>query len=138
MESMSRSSLQIALGGLVVCAIGGFWLGLQGALPHDGGTRGAEVSSSEDTPGPTASLTAVEAAPFTEAAPPSEEPAAEESDAAPVQTAALAPVKKPAAETPKPAPAASATPASATPPAPPPAQPAPSATPAPTEDLPPY
>ena len=135
---MSRSSLQLALGGLVVCALAGFWLGLQGALPRDAGSRGAEAATTVDTPGPTASLAAVEAAPFTETAAPSEEPPAAESEAEPVQVAEAAPPRRPVVQTPKPPPPSDTVPASAAAPPPPPVQPPASAAPAPVEDLPPY
>jgi hypothetical protein len=139
MESMSRPSLQLALGGLVLCAIGGFWLGLQGALPRgEGASRNADAAPSLE-PAPNAYRTPVDAAPFTETVTSSDEPAAE-SDEPAVEVAAAEPVKKPAVEAverPAPTPRETA-PASATPvvaPAPPPTIVAP---PPPAEDLPPY
>lgn len=140
METMSRPTLQLALGGLLLCAIGGFWLGLQGALPREGSAGPADVNSPAlETAAPNAYRTPLDAEPYSDIAV-SEAPAA--SEAAATSEAEVQEAPKPAPPTtPKPAPppvvapAASATPApSAAPPAPAPA----SATPPPEEDLPPY
>jgi hypothetical protein len=140
MESMSRPTLRLALGGLVVCAIGGFWLGLQGALPRDGaGSASAEAASTTLETAPSATLTATEVAPYSDIPIASDEPAASEAPAASDEPEP-APKQAPPPTTPRPeptpkleAPAPSAAPAT---PAPTPA-PA-SATPPPEEDLPPY
>ena len=93
---MSRQTLQLALGGLVVCAIGGFWLGLQGALPRDGaGSASAEASSPLLEPAPNAYRTPLEAAPYSDIPVASDEPPA--SDAAPASDA-----EPPEAQTPPP------------------------------------
>ena len=138
---MSRPTLQFALGGLIVCAIGGFWLGLQGALPREGASSGsAEAASTTLEPAPNATLTATEAAPYSDTPIASDEPPASEAPAASEEEPKPAPKQAPPPTTPRPeptprteAPAASAAPAT---PAPTPA-PA-SATPPPEEDLPPY
>jgi hypothetical protein len=143
MESMSRSTMQMALGGLVLCGLVGFWLGLQGALPRDSGS-GASAPAAGIEPEPNAYRNPVDAAPVAELNTISDEPAASDaSDAGPAQSEAPPPPKRAAPAEPRsqprpePATALSATPA----PPPPVVAPAPAPTPTPPpaeEDLPPY
>jgi len=137
---MSRPTLQLALGGLVVCAIAGFWLGLQGAMPRDGaGSASAESVSPTVETAPNAYRTPVEAAPYSDPMAASDEPPASEAPAASAAQPEAAP-KPPPPTTPRPAPAPTteAAPAAAEPAAPAPAPAPASATPPPEEDLPPY
>lgn len=140
MEAMSRSSLKFALGGLVACAIGGFWLGLQGALPREGASPTSATSQPTMEPEVNAYRTPVDAAPYAEGPPPSDELPASDASDAPAPEPVKKPPPPPSTET-RPAPPRETTPAPSATPAPPPpreAPPPPTPTADPEEDLPPF
>lgn len=137
---MSATSMRLAFAALVICALSGFVLGVQGALPR-GGSTAADQGDTVDT---SSTGPATNAAPISDAstgAPPEAQSDVEPSDtpSAPVRRAPRPAPSSPGPDSPAAYQVAPEGPV-ITPVAPTPArEPAPAATPAPSDqDLPPY